>query len=109
MMLCHGCLGFLQKPTVQACILSYTGLRQYTSLHCGLLRKPQDPMCYAMLLPQVNYCKICLKTAGLSLYEVFDWCCVVFRHFTIEKMPQLCWSVYGRNNWAAPPRTGAMQ
>ena len=45
-------MGFLQEPTVQAFILpkssiresGYTGLRQNTCLHSGLLQKPQAPM-----------------------------------------------------------------
>ena len=54
----HGCLGFLQKPTVQACILPKSSINpawwwwvvdtglvsQNTCLHSGLLQKPQAPM-----------------------------------------------------------------
>ena len=53
--------------------------------------------------PLVN-CKISLKSTGL--HEVFGRFCVVLfegrpRHFTIEKIPQLWWSVRARKNWAA--------
>ena len=53
--------------------------------------------------PQLFH-KFCLKSAGLHEFLVC-FCCfcvgfVVWRHFTIEKMPQLWWSVWARKSWA---------
>ena len=52
---------------------------------------------------QVN-CKICLKMFEISWFAWIFWlvfCCVVWSHFAIVKMPQLRWSVLARKNKAA--------
>ena len=56
---------------------------------------------YVLCDPQVN-CKILLKSAGLlESFWLLALSCVVYRHFTIEKLPELWRTVRARKNLAA--------